>query len=55
LENKHLVIPATLVTFLNELEESMTKLRLLGNDGRAGKVDDIAKDVKAKQQSGWNQ
>ncbi|KAF9315942.1 hypothetical protein BG003_002534 [Podila horticola] len=47
LENKQLVVPATIedVTVLDELEEAMTRLGLVGNDGEAGKVDDT---VKAK-------
>ncbi|KAG0059337.1 hypothetical protein BGZ92_006959 [Podila epicladia] len=47
LENKQLVVPATIedVTVLDELEEAMTRLGLVGNDGEAGKLDDT---VKAK-------
>ncbi|KAF9990433.1 hypothetical protein BGZ75_001915 [Mortierella antarctica] len=50
LENKQLVIPATIEdpTVLNELEEAMSNLGLVGNDGEAGKVDDTVKDLKAK-------
>ncbi|KAF9291828.1 hypothetical protein BGZ68_001820 [Mortierella alpina] len=50
LENQQLVIPATIEdpTVLNELEEAMSSLGLVGNDGEAGKVDDTVKDLKAK-------
>jgi propionyl-CoA synthetase len=50
LENKKLVIPATIedVSVLDELEEAMMNLGLVGNDGEAGKVDDTVKVVKAK-------
>ncbi|GJJ68418.1 propionyl-CoA synthetase [Entomortierella parvispora] len=50
LENQKLIVPATIEDFtvLNELEDSMTKLGLVGNDGEAGKVDDTVKEVKAK-------
>ncbi|KAF8937381.1 propionate-CoA ligase [Dissophora ornata] len=51
LENKQLVIPATIedVAVLGELEEAITKLGLVGNDGEAGKVDDtVQKELKAK-------
>ncbi|KAF9913212.1 hypothetical protein BX616_010159 [Lobosporangium transversale] len=45
LENKQLVVPATIedVTVLNELEEVMRKLGLVGNDGEGGKEDDTVK------------
>ncbi|KAF9911648.1 hypothetical protein EC991_002766 [Linnemannia zychae] len=47
LENQKLIVPATIEdpTVLNELEEAITRLGLVGNDGEAGKVDDT---VKAK-------
>ncbi|KAG0238505.1 hypothetical protein BGW41_008156 [Actinomortierella wolfii] len=55
LENKQLVVPPTIedVTVINELEQSMTKLGLVGNDGEAGKDDDHhnikdTKPLKAK-------
>jgi len=49
LESKQRVIPGTIedVAVLNELDESMTKVELVGNDGEAGKVEDIVKDVMA--------
>ncbi|KAG0061821.1 hypothetical protein BGZ89_011147 [Linnemannia elongata] len=47
LENNKLIVPATIedVTVLNELEDAMTRLGLVGDDGEAGKLDDT---VKAK-------
>lgn len=47
LENSKLVVPATIedATVLNELEDVMNRLGLVGNDGEAGKLDDT---VKAK-------
>ncbi|KAF9962668.1 hypothetical protein BGZ65_008572 [Modicella reniformis] len=50
LENNQLVVPATIEdpTVLKELEEVMTRLGLVGNDGEAGKDDDTVKKIKSK-------
>ncbi|KAG0244396.1 AMP-binding enzyme [Mortierella sp. GBAus27b] len=50
LENKRLVVPATIEdpAVLKELEDVITGLGLVGNDGEAGKVDDTVKVIKSK-------
>ncbi|KAF9198892.1 hypothetical protein BGZ49_000174 [Haplosporangium sp. Z 27] len=50
LEKKTLTVPATIEdpTVLTELEQVITKLGLVGNDGEAGKLDDTVKPLVAK-------